>query len=772
MIASPLPMSAEVAQLPGDPIPLRNMEADGGVPKERLPDAQDARALISLLMESNRGRARINAKVKGMLDGNRPYDPAKLRNAAQQFRVNVNWLEGRAKTSAAKVPYYDLFSSSTNYVDCTTSYGTPDQQAEHSRIITEEVNATLKDWDEFDFNMQLMINEFVDYGKAFLMPNGKDEWMFSCIAQSKVLFPDGASSFPNKWDVVVVRHVFKVTDLYDYIRDEKTAEEAGWDIEAVRDAIFNAYPQQYGTGANQYDYNFIQQQIKDHDILQGIRCATVQAAHIFVKEFDGKVTHLITTETDVERNNSNKAYGKLFMYKFVGKFPSMIEALISFVFETLDGSINGTQGMGHLIYSPMETKNRLICSMADLAFLRSSIVLQAQTGQGAQKVALTQIGPYTVLPPEFAVQQSTIMGDMEAPVAANNVLNSLIDNNTGTYRNEGPKPGNPKTFGEAKLDFMNSASLSNSAVNRFYLSCDRLYNVIIPRMLHPPASGKGEGFRMAKECRKRIIDRGVPKECFERKALTIRAARVNGNGSMIMRQQSLYGMMPIVPMLPEAGKEQWLRDAVAAATSQHQVERYVPSAEISRRPNDQMELALLENGVIKIGAPVTITSTQNDVIHAHTHLNAASQAAQSLPQGANPVEVLMFLNGIGQHTALHLQRLKGDPSRKQEFMVLEAQWKQLAKTTDMLAKQVGEMQQKQAEDQQARQQAEAIANGVDPQTQIEAAKAKNDMAIKNAKAQQNMATKAAKTQQDMALKDALTASTIQRQNAMALATTE
>lgn len=772
MIASPLPMSAEVTQLPGDPIPLRNMASDGEVPKERLPDAQDARALIALLMESNRGRARINAKVKGMLDGNRPYDPAKLRNAAQQFRVNVNWLEGRAKTSAAKVPYYDLFSASTNYVDCSTSYGTLDQQAEHSRIITDEVNATLKDWDEFDFNMQLMINDFVDYGKAFLMPNGKDDWMFSCIPQSKVLFPDGASSFPNKWDVVIVRHVFKVTDLYDYIRDENTAKEAGWNIEAVRDAIFNAYAQQVGSGANLYDYNFIQQQIKDHDILQGIRCATVQAAHVFVKEFDGKVTHLITTETDVARNNNNNDYGKLFMYKFVGKFPSMIEALVSFVFETLDGSINGTQGMGHLIYSPMETKNRLICSMADLAFLRSSIVLQAQSGQATQKVALTQVGPYTVLPPEFAVQQSTIMGDMNSPVEANGVLNSIIDNNTGTYRNEGPKPGNPKTFGEAKLDFMNSASLSNSAVNRFYLSCDRLYNVIIPRMLHPAAAGKGDGYKMAKDCVQRILDRGVPKECFDKKALTIKAARVNGNGSMIMRQQSLFAMMPIVPMLPESGKEQWLRDAVAAATSQHQSERYVPSAEVSRSPTDQTELALIENGIIKIGAPVTVTSTQNDVVHSHVHLNAASQAAASLPQGANPVDVLAFLQGIGAHVTVHLKRLSGDPSRKQEFMILEQQWKQLAQTTDMLAKQVSDMQQKQAEAQQAQQQAAAIANGVDPETQIKAAQAKRDMEIKAAKAAQNMNLKQAKTQQDMALKDALTASTIQRQNAMALATTE
>lgn len=760
-------MSLGATQLPGDPIPLRNMNSEGTVPKERLPDATDARALISLLLESNRSRARINAKVKGMLDGNRPYDPAKLRNAAQQFRVNVNWLEGRAKTSAAKVPYYDLFSQSTHYVDCTTDYGTVEQRNEHARIITEEVDATLKEWDEFDFNMQLMINDFVDYGKAFLMPNGKDDWTFSCIGQSKVLFPDGASSFPNKWDVVVVRHVFKVTDLFSYIRDKSVAEEAGWNPKAVEDAIFNAYPEQVGSASTMYDYNFVQQQIKDHDILQGIRCATVQAAHVFVKEFDGKVTHLITTETDVTRNTSTQDYAKDFMYKFVGKFPSMIEALISFVFETLDGSINGTQGMGHLIYSPMETKNRLICSMADLAFLRSSIVLQAQNGQGTQKVALTQVGPYTVLPPEFAVQQSTIMGDMDAPVAANGVLNSIIDNNTGTYRNEGPKPGNPRTLGEVKMDFMNSAQLSNSAVNRFYLSCDRLYAVVIPRMVNPGASGNGDGHKLAKECRKRILDRGVPEECISRKHLTVRAARVNGNGSMVMRQQALYGMMPLVPMLPEAGKEQWLRDAVAATTSNNQVDRYVPLAEVSRLPGDQTELALLENGVIKIGAPVTITSTQNDVIHAHVHLNAAAQASETLSQGANPAEVLMYLNGIGSHTAQHLQRLKGDPSRKQEFMVLEAQWKELAKTADMLGKQVSAQQQQQAEAQQKQMQAEAIANGVDPETRIMEEKAQRDMKIKEDKAVQNMNLKGQKSAQDMAIKDVMAASTIERQNAMA-----
>lgn len=768
--------------VPGSPLPLVNIDADYQAPKERMPDPVSARSMIVTLMQANRVRALINAKIKGQIDGNPPYDPCKLKAAAQQYRNNVGYREAKGKLAGAMVPYYDLFTGASSYVSIETDYGTEDDQVAHSRIITEEVDKTLKAWRPFDWNIQLMLNDLVTYAKAFLTMPDKSDWRFGVTTQSKVLFPDGTESFDEKWEVVVIRQVFRVDELWSFIRNRKAAETAGWDVDAVCNAIYNARPQQPTSAETQYDYNFVQQMFKDHDVMWGMRCKTVQAANIYVKEFSGKVTHLIVTEGMMSTGPSGRESQKDqtgFLYKSIEKYEKFSESISTFVFETGDGSINGTQGLGHELYAPMATKDRLLCSAMDLAFIKCSITLQAKTAAAMQKLNLVQIGSITMIPPDFDIQQATIMGDMNAPIEANRVLDQVLDNNTGVYRNEGTKEqGNPRTFGEVRLQYQNNAVLSNSAVNRFYGCLDKHYQTIIPRLLNTSLakSSTNEGHKLALECQKRIRDRGVPDECLDSKCLTIRAQRVSGNGSLYMRQQAISGMMPLVPMLPESGRQNWLEDAIAVTTSQHMVSRYAPRPDVANLPTDQTDWALLENSAIKQGAPVTWTPTQNNAIHAHIHLNAASQAAATLSQGANPFEVLQFLQGIGQHVAVHIQKLSMDPTRKAEYQMLQQQFQQLAQVTDKLAKQAQQLQQQQAQQRQAQQQAQMVQQGQDPESQVLLARAKQDMAIKQAKTQQllqdkslKMQASVAKTKQDMALKDATTAADIQRQHAALMA---
>ena len=103
---------------------------------------------------------------------------------------------------------------------------------------------------------------------------------------------------------------------------------------------------------------------------------------------------------------------------------------------------------------------------------------------------------------------------------------------------------------------------------------------------------------------------------------------------------------------------------------------------------------MIENDVLRDGSPVITTSTQNHLIHAAVHLKAATDAANSIPQGGDPMQVLGFLDAAGAHTAEHLQRLAGDPMRGNELKILSNQLKQLGAITDQLRKQVMQAQQK------------------------------------------------------------------------------
>lgn len=129
-------------------------------------------------------------------------------------------------------------------------------------------------------------------------------------------------------------------------------------------------------------------------------------------------------------------------------------------------------------------------------------------------------------------------------------------------------------------------------------------------------------------------------------------------------------------------------------------------------------------------------------------------------------DVYSFLEAVGPHIAQHLKALSVDPTRKGALKALMKQWHDLSGITDKLGQKLREGAQK-------RQQAQRVASGMDPDTQLKAAetqakmrnadmKTRHQMGLREQQAGQKMALNAAQTQQKMALADASTAADIQR----------
>jgi hypothetical protein len=747
---------------------LETLSDSGKPPKSRIANASDASQIGDSLIFAGQERSRWNARLKGMFDGNPPFSPAKLRAEAQAWRANVNFLEAKAASSAALVPYYDLFSGAKYYsrVQCEY-YESPEQTEYCSNVITEEFDYLLKEYDGFDFNMQWMLGDFMRFGRGYLMWPDESDWRFHCTPQHKVFVSDGSDATPENLELLMVRQSYRVHELYKYIEDRETARTMGWDIDGVVASIVNAMPESYTEPSANYTYEWVQQRIKDRDLLEGVRCSTVGARHLLVKEFDGKVSHFIVDEPrgpqKANRDAARSPVPQNFLYKNIGRFDDFRQIISTFFLETPDGSWNGAQGLGHDLYSMMALKDRLKCATIDLSFMRTGVTLQAKTAAAMQKASLTRFGPVNIIPPDFEVQQAGILGDIQAPLSADRMLDEVIMNNTGVYRQRQEKPqGNPRTAREVELQYQTQAVLSNSGVNRFYLQLDKCFAETYRRVVLP-RNNTDEDFasRKAREFIKRCTNRGVPDQAI-RNVRCVLAYRNAGNGSIVMRQQNIQSTLPLFGLLPENGKQNFLDYALSSIHGQSMADLFNPKTKESKLPTEDASWAMLENSAIKTGAPVQWNPHQNDVIHAQIHLQAGAQAGASLEQGANPAEVAAFIDGIGQHTSIHLQHLQQSPMRKQEFQTLSAQWKALANVSDQLKKHLSNMAQQDAQQQQKTRQAMTDEQLATMQAQGEERRA-------NAKTAQQLRTGAAKTKQKLALADAQTASDINRKNRMAMA---
>lgn len=745
-----------------DAMGMQTVSQTGQVPKSCVPDATDAVTIVNSIIEANKERLQEEMPVKGMLNGNPPYESSKLKRAGLDWMANFSTREGPAISTMAKTPFYDLFGATRTTMDVQTEWGNAEDRKAISRIISDELQTLITRYTSWHVNIWSMISDFVDFGRGFLTWNGPDTYKFKRVLHNKVQVTNGTSTDLDELEVILILQEVSAKALW---RMSDSGKAVGWNEKSVVEAVSKAAPESITTGQDPFD---VVRRMAEHDLATSVRIPSVELGHLYVREFNGKWSHIVVNaKFTSDKKTETGATAEL--YRSIGLYQKVQEFLCPFFFEVGEGSWNGLKGLGHQIHPHMRVSDRLLCKGVSGAFIRSGIVLQPLTEAARNRIPVVQVGNVTVLPPGYTVQQATVMTDLESTTAMRRELGNIVAGNTGVFRPQVEKSqGNPPTAFEFNARLQQAISLSSSAVDRFYDQADVFCEEFYRRVLKAAKNGDEEAKGFVERCKAK----GVPQEALE-KTRWVKAVRVAGSGSNTVRQQLyLTFAQLILPMLPEDGRQNFIEATIAAFFDQNTVESWYPTDAKKKLPGDDEAFATLENSSLAHGGGAVRTPHQNDVVHAQTHLVGASQAAAGLQQGADPEQVLGAINAIGQHTAFHMQALAGDPTRKSVFKLLSQQFEELGKTVKNLQGIVASNQQQMAEQQQKMAEAQAIQQGTDPDMQIKAAKTAKTMELQTAKTQHGMALKTAKAQQDMALADATTAAEIRRQEQKAQAQTK
>jgi hypothetical protein len=733
-------------------LPLETINEEGKAPETRIADAASAREIFQKLIMADELRNSTRAKLRGLVDGNPPYNPAELRRNNQAFRTNVNFRESEAFLTLAMSAFYDVFAEVPTYANIRTAYGNDmDKREEWSKIITEEFDRLQKLDKDFDYIMQLSQREMVLIGDGPLIFEDGSNWRCKAIMATDLLVPDGTKSNVSDWKVACVRTRMGVDDLFEKIQDEQAATAAGWNVDYVRQRIRAAMPEPYRSGV-QYDWEFFQRQLRSNDITFSARSEVVLMSHIFYKEFDGQISHAIIDERDSEN----------FMYRKLRRYKRWEQIIHPMYYDRGDGEHHGVKGLGIKMLQAMELKNRLRCSMVDSAFARTQILFRPLNPNALSKTSVVQQGPYAILPPDYEVIQQNIAGVLDAPMAVNADLENVLQGNLSQYRQSLAKSGNPRTATEMEIISAQQSAIGKTQLSRYYNQLDSFFEERYNRASNPNLNPITKSDKDAIEFQRRCAERGVPVQAMLDIDF-VEATRTVGQGSQFAKQKLLGSLLGLLGSLPEGGKVSLLRDYIAAQVGQQMVDRYLPTQIQSSRVQDQTALAVLEHSSLRQGNMAIVTDTQNQIVHIDTHLAAANEAAASIQQGGNPQEIMLFLQGIGQHVQDHLARLSTDPTRRPQVEAYAQQLQMLVQTVQQL----GELLQQQQEAQAQMQQAQAIQQGVDPKTAVMNAEVQAKIARQNAEVMANIQRQNEKEMADLARRNAKTTADIQRANATA-----
>ena len=733
---------------------LKNLNENGSVPHSRVSDPVVARQIADNVIDQNDKRLERNSRVKGLVDGNPPYSSSALARAGQKYRSNFNSGQALAFLQTSLTAYYDLFAEVPTYAKIDCDSGNPDQDTQWGDILTQEFDELQKKDGSMDYGIQLSQHDMVLYGSGPSLWERDDDWVSYPKKHDRVLLSNNEPSDLNRWTKCVVRETFTPAELYRYINDPEIASKVGWDVAAVRKSIlrstdeFSTYPK---------DWERQQQSIRNNDLEFTNPDQVINVARLFFKEFpnkDNKEGGI--TEVWV---NLDHDYG--FLYQKVRKYKAWKQVICPFMLDRGDGTYHSIKGVGVRMYPFLYTKERLTCAMSDNAFVMCSLHLQNQQTGSATPDSMVHMGPFTIWKSNFEPMNFNQIGSsMEAALSVSSKMDSELQANLSQFRPQVAQPkGNPRTAFEVASTVNQQSVLTKTGIQRYFEQLDDWYSERFRRALTGKLNSFSDTAQAARVFRQKVAAQGVPEDILQ--FCTIRATRTIGQGSHFLRTQTLQNLLgSLGGSLPEGGRENLVNDYIASTAGYDMVSRYNPGNRRATTLQDHEWDATQENGSMRVGNEVIITDTQNDTVHAGTHMVSVAEGLAALQQGGDPQEIIVYAMAALQHTAQHLDRIANDPLRQEEFELLKQRFEGLGQQMEELGGILEQSQQVSAEEQQAME----VQQGVDPKTQIKQAEAQQKMTLSQERAANEMELSRMRTEHQMRLQDALTANTMRNQN--------
>ena len=431
------------------------------------------------------------------------------------------------------------------------------------------------------------------------------------------------------------------------------------------------------------------------------------------------------------------------------------------------------KGLGPKIYDFCQVENRLMGRSIDQAM--AGILAIAPMAEESQELQLIPRGPVTWLPPGSQVQQARLADNLQSQLIVKRDIQSTLQSNTGMYRQRIAEDNQEPTLGQAQMNLQQQTVLGGGAVNRYYRSLDRLYYEMVRRILNPKLSTSDAGGKEVDEFKEYCVKRGVPEQALTFENICkVKATRSIGWGSPAMRDMISNKLVSFMPMMDERSRRNAQRTAIAPYVGQHQVDSFFPPYDDANVPDDQEWVASMENPLLRGEfnpqmCAELITPSQNNIVHFDNHMSDANTDITALQQQqADPMKVLNHLHNAGAHCMIHLQKMSGDPTRKDQLAQRQQQLAAMSKVADQLQQQITEhLQSQQQQQQQPQLDGDAIAamQKVKLDAQIKQQKMQGDLQLKSEKQKAMLQLKDLETAHKIRTANAQTANTIQTANA-------
>ena len=735
---------------------LQLVSASGRALKVSIPTVGVAREVFRRAEEADEPSARRRARYKGMIDGNPPFDAAKLRELNLGYQTNVNFREMKAILDQKAGSFFELFMevptlAEFQFIAPPGETATDQPRDRWEDVVSEEFTRTLRSWPGFLTLMDQCRRESDAFDFGLAMWRDPWDWRPTAIQRSCFLPEPHARVEVDSWNLACFSDTMTGYELLEIAENEDAAVAEQWNVAAVRRLLVSHFVSQARPGTDQGSpayaaisvWERFQQQIRNNEPSTISRMFDpIQVRHIFAREpLSRKISHLIFSPDVVGDDTED------FLCERRDLYTDMHEVVWCLPYNWGDGFLKGVRGLAAELEPHCDLSNRYLGRLFDAGMMAGTVLLKPTSDlTDVKRLQLVRVGLLTMLPRGTdAIQSATFSPPLAPLVQIRDLSVSIMRNNTGVWRqhSEGWAENQPeKSARQVAEESSKEARLDKANVAFDYIQLERLYREIFRRLTNPEllADRTLPGAEEAAAFVERCLAREVPEQFLNPASLTLNATQAIGMGSWGVRLDIARQILEGRELFDEHGKVNAIRDWLAALAGQRNINRYKAPKNRDQIASNETSIARLENNDLSEGSSVVVGTDQNHAIHFLEVAGLLNQLVTEIQQSGgasiqDPQKTISVLENSLTHATEHLSILAADPARAafvEQAVPLITAAKETLDFVSSMAEQLAKEQQRIAEEQQA-QLAEAQGIIADRDKQLEEMKAMEKLRIESDK---------------------------------------
>lgn len=454
-----------------------------------VPDADKASEVCRRLRDDNKDRVAYAARIRRKVDGiDPPLDAGMLAEEGKEHKSNFS--TGFLGTIVSRaVPRFVMRVKQSQYLTASKLAVSVPDSTEKTQKFRQVVTDTIRNWKGWNFFLYQLANLNVLDGKTFVGYDGPGEWKPRAIRIDEGAVPNGIKQGEVPPFFYVSRQ-YSVARLFSFIEPRELAEEAGWNIDNVVEAINSARPRRSDDdktpdeSALTYE-DMLRQAIPHYGFDVGYNSIDVDI--LYSEESDGTVSQWV-----VNRDNGEELFFAESLYR------SMQDVVQYICYDIGDGSVYGSYGIGELLYDLAVHLEKSRNSALDNLLNRGKIFQQI-SDPAAQAEAVMQVTDDSV----YIIGAEPVGSKVAMPsvgdefILVDRYLKQIGEEKAGVFLPDNQQTD--KTATQAQIDALKEAETTDSKMDFWLTYLSHVISMIQRRMMDPDTQD-ADAIRAREEC--------------------------------------------------------------------------------------------------------------------------------------------------------------------------------------------------------------------------------------------------------------------------------